>query len=426
MGKKKNWYRIDNAGKIYPSIISNRASTVFRLSADMKERVNPISLQKAVEKAVEVYPYFHTHLKSGFFWYYFVGTKQRPIIEKERFYPCMFLDIRQKRKLPFRVLYFNRKISFEISHSVTDGMGGFIFFKCLLEHYLKEQGVEEIETLEKNNFSKEERNEQSEDAFVKYYKEDIPFIDASPKKAYHFPFKLNDLGEYHIITGEVDSNELYKLAKSYGTSVTKFMVALYFDAIQEYVMTLPIKKRKKLRPIVINMPVNLRGLYPSKTLRNFFISLTPHIDVRIGSYTFEELIKYVNYYVDAHVSKRHIDQYISRNVRNEKRWSLRIIPLFLKNLVMPYVYQFYGENSYTSGVSNLGVLRFPPAMEEHIKRFDVYPPPSKGNKLKITMLSYKGKTIITSGSVTQNRHIETILFRKLRKMGLTARIETND
>jgi hypothetical protein len=56
---------------------------------------------------------------------------------------------------------------------------------------------------------------------------------------------------------------------------------------------------------------------------------------------------------------------------------------------------------------------------------DIYPPPSVGNLTKITMLSYNNKTCISFGSVTPSREIEKIFFRKLRKMNLHVKIETN-
>ncbi|TRM10600.1 hypothetical protein FH966_02050 [Lentibacillus cibarius] len=50
---------------------------------------------------------------------------------------------------------------------------------------------------------------------------------------------------------------------------------------------------------------------------------------------------------------------------------------------------FFGEGQYTSGLSNLGVVRMPEEMEEYVKKVECYPPPSIGNKVKGMITSYK-------------------------------------
>ena len=64
MEEKQNlyWRRLDNSAKIFPLSVSKKYSTVFRLSCVLKEKVAPHILQKAVEKALEVYPFFKVKL----------------------------------------------------------------------------------------------------------------------------------------------------------------------------------------------------------------------------------------------------------------------------------------------------------------------------------------------------------------------------
>ncbi len=100
--KKKAWYKLDNAGKLYPSIASTRRSTVFRLSAKLSEDISPESLQIALENTIERFPYYKVNLKRGMFWYYFEEARHVPKIQKETHYPCMFLKFRKKKTFPFR------------------------------------------------------------------------------------------------------------------------------------------------------------------------------------------------------------------------------------------------------------------------------------------------------------------------------------
>lgn len=48
---KLYWRRLDNSAKIFPMSAGKKYSTVFRLSAVMKEKVHPKLLEKAVIQA---------------------------------------------------------------------------------------------------------------------------------------------------------------------------------------------------------------------------------------------------------------------------------------------------------------------------------------------------------------------------------------
>ena len=54
--KKENklyWRRLDNSAKIFPIAAGRKYSTVFRLSAVMKEKIEPKILYNAVNRALE-------------------------------------------------------------------------------------------------------------------------------------------------------------------------------------------------------------------------------------------------------------------------------------------------------------------------------------------------------------------------------------
>lgn len=420
--QKRKWYRLDNTGKLYPSITNTRVSTVFRLSATLREEVDPIILQKALGTIIMRFPYYKVNLKKGLFWYYFEYVDHYPIVEQEIYDPCMFMQFKKKKTFPFRVLYYHHKISCEFSHSITDATGAMIFLKSLLGAYFELLG--NLTTTDGHKIRMIKR-EEYEDAAHRYYRQGIPSPD-SPKKAMHFPFSLMGKGEYKIITGIMSINRVKGLAEKYNCSLTVLLLALYFETIQDFVYEQDKDLRKKLmKRMVINVPVNLRNIFPSSTMKNFFISLTPTIDLRLGRYSFEELIQYVQLYMKMNLNKKYLSRYISRNVKKEKNRFIRIIPLFIKNLVIPFVYQYFGESGYTSSISNLGRMELSENIASKIERFEFYPPPSRGNIIKVGVISYRTKLYLSFGSLTNRTDIERIFFRKLRKMGLPVKVETN-
>ena len=169
MSKEENklsWRRLDNSAKIFPISAGKRYSTVFRLSVVLKEVVNPKILEQAVNIALEKYKSFKVRMKPGFFWYYFEENNKKPIIEKEKAYPCKYIDPKSNNNYLFKVTYFDKKINIDIFHSLTDGGSGTIFFREIIYTYL--------ELLHPEVFDEKERQIRkieydTEDSYIKNY-----------------------------------------------------------------------------------------------------------------------------------------------------------------------------------------------------------------------------------------------------------------
>ncbi len=418
---KENWYRLDNAAKLYPAITSTQVTSVFRLSATLKKRVKPEILESALANISMRFPWFTVCLKRGLFWYYFEKTGTVPVPEEERFFPCMFLQYKKEGIAPFRVLYFNNRISLEISHSITDGTGAITFLKSLLVEYFELSGItcDAFQGVVRRDSPIEPS--ESEDSFQRYYLEKMPPPPPVPK-AYELNFKPVSKGEYLVTTGILDVETIIKKSKKYQCTVTQYFIALYYDALQEFST---LNDGYKLLPVVMNIPVNLRNFFPSNTMRNFFAGISPSIDFRLGHYTFDELVLVIRNYMKTAITEKKLAQQISYNVGQEKPLWIRIVPLWLKKQILKIVYRNYGESRMTTSLSNLGDIAMPVEIEDMIERFEFYPPPSAGTMKKVSMLSYRGKIYITFGSLTSDKTIEKLFFRKLRKSGVDVKIESN-
>lgn len=422
----KNWYKLDNAGKLYPSITSTRRSTVFRLSAKTTTDVKPAILQKALEVTVNRFPYYKVNLKRGLFWYYFEESNHMPKVKEESDYPCMFLRYRRRKTFPFRILYYNSYIHLEISHSIADGNGALIFLKTLLVAYYKLlEGITVGELKGAKNVNEKPQAGEYEDAFAKYYKPGVP-QPGRPASAVNFPFPLLEKGMYSFLTGIVSAADVKNVAKTYGCTVTQLIASIYFMAIQDYKESVSGREQKAMTGrVVINIPVDLRRIYPSETMKNFFVSLTPMIDLRLGHYELEEIVEYLQSYMKMHVNKKHFSKFIRRNIKNERHPLIRIIPLGLKNIVIPWIYVWFGERGYTSSISNLGRVELPEALEPYVEAIELFPAPSEVNKIKMCISTYKGNMYLSFGRTTDNTEIEKFFFRRLVKSGIAVKLETN-
>ena len=123
------WRRLDNSAKIFPISTGKKYSTVFRLSAVLKEKVEPNILKEAVIQTLDKYKSFKVRMRPGLFWYYFEHNTKDPIIEQESDYPCKYIDSRRNNNYLFKVTYFENKVNIDIFHSLPDGSGGLISLK---------------------------------------------------------------------------------------------------------------------------------------------------------------------------------------------------------------------------------------------------------------------------------------------------------
>ena len=262
---------------------------------------------------------------------------------------------------------------------------------------------------------------ETDDAFQRYAVKGLP---DPPPLGRAFVFKSPSLpkGEYLITTGIVAVEGVLETAREFGCTVTQFFLAHFFDTVQDYIA---LGGRKKPWPVVVNVPVNLRSLFPSNTMRNFFTGINPAVDFRLGTYSLEELVAIVRQEMKSAITEKNLVRLISYNVGQEKRLMIRIVPLWLKKHILRFVYRKYGEKRMTTNLSNLGDVAMPDELLPLIERFEFYPPPSSGIEKKISMLSFKGKMYISFGSQTADKTIETLFFRKLRKMGIHVKIESN-
>ncbi|QEN08878.1 hypothetical protein EXM22_13085 [Oceanispirochaeta crateris] len=374
----KSWYKLDNAGKIYPALLSKRISSLFRISLDLYEPVSYPLLCRAVEKTMPRFPYYQVSLRPGLFWYFLETNPRLPPVEGDSIYPCTGFPLKKRGMFLFRIRIYKNRIALECSHILTDGTGALTFLKTLAAEYLRQKGipVDPDESLGILKLNQKADPIEFDDAFRKHFNKSLPETSRSAR-AYHLSNMLLPAGKYFITTGICSVADVKSQAKQYGVSLSEFLIAQLIDSFQELMSQ--DKKKKKL-PVRLNVPVNLRALYPTVSMRNFFLSVEPWIDPRLGHYEFEEICAKVHHYMSYEVDRKFLNQQITRNMKGELNIINRLFPLHIKNMFMPTIYRILGENNYTSGFSNLGIIKLPDSMKEHIKNFDFYPPPVRETK----------------------------------------------
>ncbi|MHA1400607.1 MAG: hypothetical protein ACTSQE_09680 [Candidatus Heimdallarchaeaceae archaeon] len=422
---KKHWYRLDNAAVIFSLVSSSRITALFRLSVTLKEPINVNLLQKAVENIIQRFPYFRVTLHAGLFWFYWREYQAVPKVITDSKYPCQEMPIRKKGIFPFRIRAFQNRIAVEFHHSITDGTGALTFLKALVGEYLNLKGVKIEDWGDIFRPDQTPDIEEYEDAYKKNCKKDIP-LPKRQSKAFRLPFNLEKKGVYHITMGIVPVKKVISLAKERNVTITELLTAVYIEALQDILYSLPKRKRRKLmKPIRVSIPINLRRIYPSKSLRNFTLWVTPGIDPRLGRFSFDEILSRVYHHMRTEVNDKYINQHIRRNVRAELHPLIRITPLFIKKLFGKLIYMHFGEKQYSGSLSNLGLVKMPEPLNEHILDFQFIPGSNPVRKVSCAIGSFGDYMYITFGRVVRESEVEKRFFRKLVKMGVPVKIETN-
>lgn len=414
----ERWRRLDNTAKIFPVIASENLSNVFRISAVLKDEVDPGTLQRALEEILPQFEGFSVRLRRGFFWYYFEDNKRMPVIERETTYPCKFIDPHSNQLYLFRVTYFDRRINLEVFHAVTDGLGAVNFLKALVYRYLdiKRNSRTGHRTSQKisSNVSM-----NVEDSYVRHYKK-TEKRKYSTRKAYHLAGEALPLDEENVLHGYVDLKMLKTIAKSYGVSITRFLTAALIWAIyQEYLDGKPCEES-----IGISIPINLRNFFGSETTANFFaVTLIDFLSTS-EAHTFTEVLEAVSSQMDSKITKEKMEQIISYNVSNEKKWYLRAAPLFVKWCALNLVFR-NNEKAYTMTLSNIGPIDIEEDYRKEIERFTIMIGVSKRQPMKCAVCSYGEEVIVTFTSVFQDTRLQDRFFGFLTEIKIPVSLESN-
>ncbi len=423
MKKNLRWMKLDNAAKIYPAARRRYWTNVFRLAVTYNDPVDPEILKRALRKVIKRFPSVAARMRTGLFWYYIEEIGHTPEILREEDHPLNRITFHDLKKCAFRVLYYKNRMSVEIFHSITDGNGGLIFVKTLAAEYVRLRYGEDVPCGNGIfDLNEDPDPEELEDSFGRYASPVNP--GWKEPDAYPISGTKEDDGFMHVVCGTMDSDEIRKLAKSCGVTVTTFLAAVMMKSIYE-LQNERVKNPKRLKPVRVLIPVNLRSFLPSKTMRNFAQYITPDIDPRLGEYSFEDMLKAVHHKMGLDLNAKYLSAKFTANVRSEQVKLLRIMPLFVKNFAMKLVYAAVGEKKASICMSNLGVVQLPESMEKHIERIDFVLGIQATSPVNCGVLSYNGKLIINFVRGIKEPDLERNFFTALRKMGVNVLIESN-
>ena len=410
------WNRLDNAAKIFPPTTSRRDPKVFRFSCRLTEEVDPEILQKALDATIHNFPVFRCILKNGAFWYYLEESAQRPLVLEETAPPCSTM-FKYSRKLLFQTLYFRQRISLEVYHALTDGTGAMQFFKELVCRYLSLRHPEAAGDAD-FSFSDYDASfaQRENDSFDHYYDKKNKQRNPGDPPAFQLRGVKNPEGVMTILEGVAPSRELLRAAKEKGVTATVLLASILLRNIAG---EMRVADRKK--PVILNIPVNLRNYFDSQSARNFFSLIPTGMAFPHGPRPIGEILPVVKEQFAQRLTLEYLQNRLADLEDLEPPPMSRIVPLPLKDLAIRAAYRI-SERSSTAALSNMGLVTLPETLLPYIEYFDVM---TSTPKLQLCVCSCGGVTSMCFSSAFRSPDVPRRFFRTLADLGVPSTVITN-
>ncbi len=410
------WSRLDNAAKIFPSNSSAKDSKVFRFFCELREPVDPLILQSALDETILQFPFYCSVMKRGLFWNYLEDSGLRPEVSLENTPPCQALYYPDRKSLLFRVFYYGKRINLEIYHVLTDGTGAMQFLCTLVHRYLLEKHPGEFSGPSPKLAYTASRSQLWDDSFQKYYEKPPLPKPALARRAYRLRGERLSENRLSIVEGHMSLDALLACAHARGATLTEFLTAVLIRDIHT-----KLRLRDEKRPVVITVPVNLRNYFPSESARNFFTTINVGYDFDRQPDGLDNITAHIHQSFRENLTENRLREHINALCFLEHNIPLRLVPLMLKERILRAASRM-ADRQTTASFSNVGKVTMPAEMDRFIHLFGAFTSP---DKLQASVCSFRDRYVICFAGPFCDHDVERVFFRSLAQMGIDVEIAAN-
>lgn len=420
--RQRTWYKLDNAAKVFPGQDSSSWSNVYRLSATLKEKIDPELLEKALEMIMPRFPSFDVRMRAGMFWHYLEKNPYgKPPVMPDIANPCQRFKRKENRGYLFKVYYYEKRMSVEFYHSLTDGFGASRFFMTLVAVYLRLTGKDIPNGDAVYDINEKPRPEEWEDSYSKNCHSKAK-AKRLQKFTYHFKGERLPKHFFNVTTGLMPVAAVKERAAEHGVTVTEYLAAVLLWVMYNLQKQ---EENNKEKHVGVQIPVNVRPFFKSETLRNFMLCYSFQIDPKMGEYTLPEIIKQLSLYLRYINNEKELQAMMNGNMGIERNPLMKIVPSVLKDFGVSVVYKFAGEKATSCLISNVGVIKAPKEMEQYIEKLVLVMGPAMINGARCGSLSYNGTLAFSISNIYKSTKIQREFFTTLVKLGIPVKIESN-
>ena len=173
--------------------------------------------------------------------------------------------------------------------------------------------------------------------------------------------------------------------------MTEYLAGVFLYAFfNTYLKGVNTKKKN----VCILVPVDMRKKYNSESLRNYSLFVRVQREYS-ENFTLEQCIASAVEQIRKGCDEKVLDSINHFNVSVEKNVLLKIVPLFLKDIVLRIGYYFQGENLQSGDLSNVGLVELPKDLKEFVKDVNFSISASHTSKQLVAAIGYDEKINVT-------------------------------
>lgn len=403
----KKWLRMDNASKIFPATMTATDTKVFRMSAAVRDQVDPDILQQALDETYDYFRLYHAVLRRGIFWYYLEDSEQRPQVQLDDQPACAQIYHFDKRNLLFRVLYHRNRIHLEVFHALSDGTGALWFLDHLLYNYTIRRYPEVFKDQVLNYPGKGSQKQQFDDSAARYFGHEGDWLFSRPvrvavntaarvgkavgkaalgvsgkargaagdhkeptrkkpkARVYHVRGTKTPDHRMRLVEADMPAAEVLRLAHAAGTTLTVYLTALFVDAVYR-----DAPRPKEVGTIAVSVPVNLRSYFKSSSARNFWSTL--HVGYTYGQNgaegdSIESICRSLDRQFKDQLTEEKLRKKLNQLRALEEILFFRLVIRPVKDLALKIANARRNRN-LTLAMSNIGQVAFPAEVDPYIEQ----------------------------------------------------------
>lgn len=413
---KKFKLKLDNSAIIYPLLHTKDNQNTFRIVCTLKEDVDPNRLKTALNMVLPRFPSMAVRLRSGFFWHYLEENKRVAEVYPEPENAMEMIDGKNCNGYCFRVTYKANEIGILYFHVICDGNAGIKFLKAIVDTYLRLDGAEYESEGKIISLNTPVKPEEFEDSFKTHYRhmplKHLKIAALKGKPSFLIPLHRKTSQLKYVSRTYINAIELRDYCRDRGYTITAFLGGLIMYSIYS-TKTTDVGMDKELSLFI---PINLRKIFPSKTLRNFSLFSRVGMDVANRDINLDDFILAVKESLLRDTNKELLTNKISVTVRAEKM--LGFLPLFLKKMVFLLASPFFGKSKKTATFSNMGILKVPEGMKDYVENFAFNLTANKTNPTSFTANTCYNILTLSITSLNSDTEIQDFLESTLTQLGI--------
>ena len=410
--------RIDNAANIYPASLSKHYASLYRMSVTLTEPVDLAVLRQALLTVSERIPTFRCELRAGAFWWHLRRMEKEPEVAPAA--PLNRRHFSDNGGFLYKVSAEGCRIVLDVFHALADGTGAETFLLTLAGEYLHlKYGLSISYSGLVLNPSEEPDAGEFEDSFKTVFSGRKGALEKNVP-AYHIKGQRLPGSGLRDIRVVMPMDKVKAVCRRMDCTVTDLLTGMMLDALQKLYRA--DGDEKKTGVLKVSVPVNLRPMYGSRTVRNFSSYVNLGMDVRSGYLQLDQLVRLVKMQKEAMLRPENLEPKIAANVELEANFAVRCLPLLVKKPIIDAVNKHHGDIYFSQTLSNLGQVRVPEEMRPYMTDFDFILGCQRGNSGAVSCTGYGGKLFLHLSRNIYGAEFEQFFLDRAQSLGLLSSV----